>query len=242
MRSMLLAALLLGTASSLAAQWLDVAPHAGFTTFNMGDFNGSNDAIAGWGMRPYHQHLDNGFVAGLDFTTHRFIGSPNAAWGLRTEYLQSNLAEFKDPIQDLICFTDQATLGTALLGAELSAPLASEGLSLGLGAWAGVGHAVLNQHLTFYQAGAPAWAYPVQSGSFSADIPVAELEARATYRLTHAISLSFNAGWRWADAPQVSSGGQTLANNLQLWWYDTSTPVNVDFGGATAQGSANFSF
>lgn len=241
MRKTLLAAALV-LAGPLAALGLDVTPHAGYTTFNMGDFNAFNDAIAGWGMLPYHQHVDNGFVAGLDFTTHRFLGTPNAAWGLRTEYLQSNLSEFKDPVQDLICFTDQATLGTALLGAELSAPLAMDGLSLGLGAWAGYGHAVLNQHRTFYQAGPPAYAFPVQSGSFSAEIPVAELEARATYKVTHAISLSFNAGWRWADAPQMSSGGETLANNLQLWWYDTQTPVNVDFGGATAQGSASFSF
>lgn len=241
MRHPILAALVLAALGSNAqAAWLDVTPQAGYTTFSMGELNRANSSLHGYDMAGTQDDLDNGFVAGLDLTTSRLLGLNGLSWGLRMEYLQSNQAENKDPSTYHFDYTDQATLTNALLGGTYNASVAGSGLSLGLAAWIGAGHAVLNQNvsLNVYST-----SDPIQSGSFSANVLVGELEARAAYQLGKRIGLAVSGGWRWADATQVSSGGTPLYNNLQYWYYNSSTsPVNVDFSGATLKGSVSYSF
>jgi hypothetical protein len=244
-KTILAAALGLALSSALPAQLVDVNVHAGYTTFAMGDLNTANDNLLGYPMFGHSAHVENGVVAGADFTTQRLVPA-GLAWGLRAEVMQSNTGEFKDApstygttYQTGVIFTDQATLSNVLLGGAYAVPLVADGLTLGVGAWIGGGHAVLNQNATMNVSNPK---FRVQSGSFSADVPVAEAEGTLSYRLSSRVSVDLNDGWRWADAAQVKSGSTALVNNWQRWYRGASQPVNVDFGGITGQGSVSVSF
>jgi hypothetical protein len=240
MRKIVLAACLAVLASAAQAAWLDVTPHAGYTTFSMGELNRANAALHGYDMQGHQQDLNNGFVAGLDLMTQRWTGAQGLSLGLRTEYLQSNLAENRNPNSTYnFCYTDQATLANLLVGAAFDAPIAGSGLSIGLNAWIGGGHGVVNQNTTH---NAVPTGDPIQSGSFSADILVGELGTRLTYPLGGRFKLAAEGNWRWADAGQVKSGGTPLYNNLTYWYSKTKAPVNADFSGASLQGSVSYSF
>ena len=247
MRKTLLAAVVaVGLVGTAQAGLLDVNVHAGYTTFAMGDLNTANDNLLGYPMFGRSAHVENGIVAGADFTTRRLLPLTGLAWGLRTEYMQSNTGEYADAAysggttyQTGVNFTDQATLSNVLLGGTYAVPFVADGLTLGLGAWIGGGHAVLNQNVTKNVSNPP---YRIQSGSFSADIPVAEAEGTLTYKLASRVSLSLSGGWRWADAAQVKSGSSALVNNWLRWYSAVNSPVNVDFGGITGQGSVGVSF
>ena len=247
-KTILAAALGLALRSALPAQLVDVNVHAGYTTFAMGDLNSANNSLWGYNMGYpayngyYYYGIDRGVVAGVDLTTSRFLPVQGLVWGLRSEAMQSNLAEFKadnvPPYSIGAQYTDRATLTTVLVGGKYSLPFVTDGLSLGLGAWAGGGYGVLDQHATQDLTG----PYSIQNGVFSAMLPVAELESSVDYKLGSHVSVSLSGGWRWADAPQVKNGGEALYNNWQKWYNATKSPVNVDFSGATAQGSVSYSF
>jgi hypothetical protein len=207
--------------------------------------NSANASLYGYNMGANYGNdgqLTNGLVAGLDLTTQRLLNVQGLRWGLRGEYIQSNLSEFKTDDTsgyDIGAqFTEQASLTNVLVGAGYSLPFATDGLSMGLGAWVGAGYGVVNQVTSEDYSGPAA----IQSGAYAAILPVAELEASVAYSLTQHVSLSLTGGWRWADAPQVSSGGVPLYNNWQRWYNTVNQPVNADFGGATAQGSVSYSF
>jgi hypothetical protein len=224
--------------SPLAAQTVDVSVHGGYTSFSMQDINHSNAMLIGWNLVPGNTDIKDGMIIGADFT--HALGA--FSLGLRTEYLQSNLAELKNDASAMgigLVMTDQASLSNALLGGSYRAPWVAEGLTLGLGAWLGCGYGVINQDKAYCQSG---WTDKIQSGAFSSTLLVAELEATVSYALGARTAFSLSGGWRWADAPQVTSDGEALSNGVELMKKGVKAPVNADFGGATAQGSVSYSF
>jgi hypothetical protein len=237
MRKILLAAALgLAFTSSLPA--LDLSFHGGYTSFAMGDLNRANAGLVGYDGQPYSQPIQSGFVVGADLCSP-LQGAPD--WlhlGLRYEYLQSNLAELKNAgggIGD-VDFTSQAKLNNLLVGAKASAPFVLNGLSLGLGAWAGYGYATLDQHSRQFIS-------PIQTDLFMKSLLVAELESSIVYKIGRRISLDFTGGWRWADAGWMYNDDHvTLYDALQIYEMSTKSPVNVDYSGLTAQGSVSCSF
>jgi hypothetical protein len=240
-KTLLAAALGLALGSPLSALSLDASVHGGFTTFNMGDLNRSNATLMGWDLAPYSQDISSGYVVGMDWVTRAWSPLAGMTWGLRTEYLQSNLAEMKNYPNDVtLVMTDQASLTDALVGANLAVPAGTSGLTVGVGAWLGYGLGVMNQHKTY--DGGSSRSIRIQSGAFSDTILVGELETSLGYDLTPHWGVSFTGGWRWADAPEVKSGSEALDDGSTLWEFGRKTPVNVDFGGATAQGSVHYRF
>jgi len=238
MRKTLLAiALGLAFTSSLPA--LDLSFHGGYTSFAMADLNHANASLVGYEAEPYSQPIQSGFVAGADLCSP-LPGAPD--WlqvGLRYEYLQSNTAELKNDntngVGD-VDFTDQARLNNLLVGGKASVPFALKGMTAGIGAWAGYGYAELDQHAKMDNS-------PIQAGLFMGSLLVAELETSIGYNIGKRIHLDFTGGWRWADAGFLyDDTHQPLYNALDIYENSLNTPVNVDYSGATAQGSVSVSF
>jgi hypothetical protein len=237
MRKILLAtALGLAFTSTLPA--LDLSFHGGYTSFAMADLNRANASLVGYEAEPYSQPIQSGFVVGADLCSP-LPGAPE--WlqlGLRYEYLQSNLAELKNDSSGIgnVDFTDQAQEHNFLVGGKATAPFILQGLTAGLGAWAGYAYATLDQHATMNNS-------PLQSGLFMGSMLVAELETSVGYSLGKRIHLGLTGGWRWADAGYLyDDAHQPLYDSLQIYEMSVKAPVNVDFSGLTAQGSVSYSF
>jgi len=228
----------LALASAAHAGLVDLNLHAGYTSLSMGELNHSNAMLMGWDGAPYAEELNSGIVVGLDATTKHLIRLPWLELGLRAETLRSNQAEMRNwPGNVSSVYTDVASLSSLLVGAKASAPFAVSGLSLGWGAWVGYGYAELDQHVS------DTTRPPIQSGVFTAYILVAELESTLSYAVTDRISLNATGGWRWADAPKMKDGNNTdLLDAEQYWENNYLTSVNVDYSGATFQGSVSYSF
>lgn len=241
MRTLILAAAaVVASAGVLSADVVDLNFHAGYTSFAMGTLNKSNAYLNGWEAVDHADLLDSGFVVGVDEGSRRFTPWDALELGLREEYLQSNSAEMKSltgTYPDRLDFTDQATLTNVLVGAKLDTPFLDSALTLGWGAWIGYGYAALDQNVRYN--GNPA---SIQAGLFSSMLLVGELESSATYRIGSHIGLTFTGGWRWADAPSLSSHGTPLYDNYQYWLNGKDHRENVDFSGATAQGAVNVYF
>src|ERR1700758_5124614 len=138
MRKTILAALL-GLSFTGALPALDLSLHGGYTSFNMSEVNRSNSALIGWYRVGYSEAIQSGFVVGAD------LALPTAqSWlqlGLRTEFMQSNLAETKSTNLGG-SITDRGTLSDLLVGLKASTDGA---LSLGLVVWAVYGYATYDQ-------------------------------------------------------------------------------------------------
>ena len=234
----LLAIAALAMTSAAHAGLVDLNLHAGYTSLSMGDLNRSNAMLMGWDGAPYSEDLNSGIVVGLDATSKHLVRLPWLALGLRAETLRSNQAEMKNwPGNVSSVYTDVASLSSLLVGAKASKPFAVSGLSLGWGAWLGYGYAELDQHVSITTRP------PIQSGVFTAYILVAELESTLAYAVNSHISLNATGGWRWADAPKMQDGNKTdLYDAEQYWRGNAVTSVNVDYSGATFQGSVSYSF
>ena len=233
MRKSILGALAgLSLAGALPA--LDLSLHGGYTSFNMGELNAANAKLIGYSAKPYSQPLDSGIVVGADLCGA--TPQPWLQWGLRTEFMQSNLAETKSIYVYYFTFTDQATLSDLLVGAKASQTLAG-GLDLGLGLWAGYGYATLQQH--------SARNGIAQDGLYMASLPVAEFESSLAYRLGSHLKLSLSGGYRWANVGYLYNGDHAaLYDNAVYWYYSGSwrSPIDVDYSGVTGQGSVSYSF
>jgi hypothetical protein len=239
MRKILLAALLAAAACGTArAGLLDLSAHAGYTTVAMGSFNKYNDKFWGYDSSGSNSDITNGYVVGLDASTHR-LTPPWLALGLRGEYLQTNEARLDDTASN-IYYNNMGTLTSLLVGAKIDAPGGPWGVDLGLGAWVGAGYGTMDQFNANSQSG------PVQSGVYSGISLQGELEGSLTYHLSQRLGFQFTGGWRWADFSSLGDGGQPLYEqgpyNGIYSAQRSLNPVNVDFSGATAQGSVNVSF
>jgi hypothetical protein len=235
---LLLAILASGLTLSLRADAIDLSAHAGYTTVGMGSFNKYNEKFWGYDSSGGVSDITNGYVVGLDASTHRLTG-PWLALGLRGEYLQTNEAQLNDTAST-IYFNNMGTLSSLLIGAKIDATGGPLGLDLGLGAWIGGGYGTMGQFNAMSHSG------PVQSGVYSGTCLQGEFEASVGYHLSPRIGFQFTGGWRWADFTSLSDGGQPLYEqgpyNGIYSPQKALNPVNVDFSGATAQGSVNLSF
>ncbi|HTB23178.1 MAG TPA: hypothetical protein VK914_10780 [bacterium] len=247
MRKVVLAAIAaLLVCGTLSADVLDFTPHAGYTSFAMNSFNRANGNVFGWEgageSMGYNQDIQSGIVVGADETTKCLSPWKSLDLGLREEYLVSNQARLvsdQGSDNDGLDYSDKASLTNILVGGKVSAPFSVPGLSLGLGAWVGYGYATMDQHVNYDGFDGDNL---MQSGLYTAGILVGELESTVTYKIGSHIGLNFTGGWRWADAPELKSHGTPLYDAEQYWEWNISSPVNVDFSGATAQGSVDLYF
>jgi hypothetical protein len=223
-------------ASASQAAMLDVTPHAGYSTVSMGALNHSNETQWGWEGTGSVNDIHSAYVVGVDLTSSHLTPHDWLNLGLRTEYLQTNQLINDGRPDNSTYNTDQGTLTNLLVGASASQPFILNGLQLGLGAWVGGGYGVMSQHES------KDWPALIQSGNFTGYTLVGELESTISYALGSHLRLSFVGGWRWADFASMKDGNTPLYDNLQLWEHGLQNPVNVDFSGATGQGSVSYSF
>lgn len=223
-------ALLAATVASATLPALDLAVHAGYTSFNLGELNRANASLLGEFADGHSQPLNSGALIGTDLTQASTL--PWLNFGLRAEAMQSDFAEIKTD-SGYYDYSDQARLSDLLVGAKITTP-AALGLKLGLALWAGYGYAELQQN---------DFVSYLQSGLFMGSLPVAEVETSLGYDLGSRIHLAFTGGWRWANAGYLyDDQHKPLYDNGKVWYSQGNFPINVDLSGITAQGSISYSF
>ena len=239
MKHLILAAALAALGTAAHADLLDVSAHGGYTTLSLDDFNRATSALWGWDGDGFQQTIHSGYVVGLDVCTRHLTRLDWLSVGLRGEYLQSNEGQVNEPSGHYYV-QNMGTLSSILVGGKFSLPSSVPGLQLGLGAWIGGGYATMGQAVAY----APGYSFSrkIQSGLFIGDLLEGQLEGSLKYALSSRVGLSFNGGWRWADAPQLKNGGTPLYYHESYLFGGSPAPVNVDYSGATAQGSVDFAF
>jgi hypothetical protein len=239
MKHLILAAALAALGTSAHAALIDVSAHAGYTTLSLGDFNNGTSAMWGWDGDGFQQTIHSGYVVGLDACTQRLTHWDWLSLGLRGEYLQSNEGQVNEPSGGYY-FQNMGTLTSLLVGGKFSLPSSVPGLELGLGAWIGGGYATMSQSAAFTSG--YSFSAPIQSGLFDGELLEGQLEGTMKYALNQRVSLVLTGGWRWADAPELKDGSTPLCSPESYTFGGPAAPVNVDFSGATAQGSVGYSF
>jgi|GEM_PF-4439258 len=248
----------LGLLSTAAyADFIDITPYAGYTTVNLGQVKRGLDQLGGIDLLEVQQggpgtsltdtQITGAWIVGGDLLSDRITPMRRLSLGLRSEYLATNRAEesFFESNGKSWSVRENGTLSSLLLGARYQLPGANHGLSVSVGAFAGLGYATIEQD----------WSENTFSvnnqnnGLYQGEGFVGDLDFRLDWAIPGArwLHLDAQAGYRYASLGDLGSHGKPLVNpeNLLSSSAGIKTQNNAepaDFGGFSAGGGFSVKF
>jgi hypothetical protein len=183
------------------ADLIHVALNGGYSTVTMAEVNDRSDkakkAYEASGYTAKNTPLGSGWFvaaeAGLGLM-------PFLDLGPRVEFLQTNTGETTAEKSGLkIDTTGDATLTSAMLGANIGMDMPLTGLGFSAGLYGGYGYAVAKGSTTVN--GVPAGAGQLTGGGF-----VGELQAKLKYSVIPLVSVDLLAGIRMANVGKLKDG------------------------------------